>query len=69
MEKVCEAAGKLRINKKCTKCRLRPSCNTCAASAVWETGSFDAIPDYNCKHAEELLHLLYKEQEEMSDCT
>lgn len=68
-EKVCEAAGKLRINKKCTKCRLRPSCNTCAASAVWETGSFDAIPDYNCKHAEELLHLLYKEQEEMSDCT
>ncbi|MGN0422044.1 MAG: radical SAM protein [Lachnospiraceae bacterium] len=61
-EKVSKAAGNIRINRKCTKCHLRPICNTCAASAIWETGSSDAIPSYNCKHAEELLRLLYRER-------
>ncbi|MGN0313334.1 MAG: radical SAM protein [Fusicatenibacter sp.] len=63
--KITEAAKHLRINEKCTHCKLRPICNTCAASAFWETGSYDGIPDYHCQYAEEYLRLLYKEQEEI----
>ena len=65
--KIVEEAKQLRVNEKCTSCRLRPICNTCAASACWETGSYDSIPDYNCRCAEEFLRLLYQEQQNVNN--
>ena len=64
--KIVEEAKQLRVNEKCTHCRLRPICNTCAASACWETGSYDSIPDYNCQCAEEFLRLLYQERQNVN---
>lgn len=40
-------------------------CRTCAASALLETGSYDGVPDYMCRYAEESLRLLREEFAEM----
>lgn len=42
-----------RLNPKCTTCRLRAVCKTCAASAQLETGKYDAVPEYLCRYAKE----------------
>lgn len=60
---VSEAVPRLqRVNEACTRCRLRPLCNTCAAAARLETGRFDGLPDYICQSAEEFLRLLKQRQ-------
>lgn len=64
-KEIIERANRLLINEKCTRCSLRPICKTCVASAFWETGKYDGLPEYNCQCAEEFLRLLYKEQEEL----
>ena len=51
-----------RVNEKCIKCRLRPICKTCVASAWLETGSYDGVPEYLCRYAEAYQNLLYAEK-------
>lgn len=53
----------VRLNVKCSACRLRPVCRTCAAAALLETGSFDGVPDYVCRYAEESWRLVQEEWE------
>ena len=48
----------LHINSKCNTCYLRPFCHICPASALYESGSYDGIPDYICKLAEASYQLL-----------
>ncbi len=50
--------GKMEINDKCSTCRLRPICRTCAASALLENGAYDAVPEYMCRYAEASLEAL-----------
>lgn len=52
----------LKINGKCAQCKLRPLCNTCVATASWETGDFAEVPEYCCKEAKEMLRLLLLEK-------
>lgn len=59
--KISSDAQTLTIHQKCTRCRLRPVCNTCAASALLETGNFHAVPSYHCRYAETFAHLLQQE--------
>ena len=40
----------IRTSEKCGKCTLREVCNTCAACALLETGSYDGVPDYICRY-------------------
>ena len=49
------------MNAKCSACHLRHLCRTCAASALFETGSYDGVPDYMCRYAEESLRMLKEE--------
>lgn len=49
------------MHEKCTTCRLRPICESCAASAYLETGAFDQVPLYHCRRAEALADALAKE--------
>lgn len=49
---------KIVLNPKCSTCKLRPLCRTCAASALMETGDYTGIPDYMCQYAEESFRLL-----------
>ncbi len=55
---VSEETRKILLNPKCSTCRLRPLCRTCAASALLETGSYDGVPDYMCQYAEESFRCL-----------
>ena len=60
---IVEETGKIRLNAKCTACPLRHLCRTCAASALLEAGSYDAVPEYMCRYAEESLRILREELE------
>lgn len=55
-----------RVNEKCIKCRLRPICKTCVASAWLETGSYDGVPEYLCRYAEAYQSLLYEERNSLT---
>ena len=55
---IVEETDKIHLNEKCGTCHLRPLCRTCAACALLEEGSYDAIPTYMCRYAEESYRLL-----------
>ncbi len=59
-QEITSAIRPLRIHEKCAGCALRPVCDTCAASAFWETGAADGMPEYLCRYAEETAKLLEK---------
>lgn len=46
------------LSSKCSACTLRGVCNTCAACAILEQGSFDAVPEYMCRYTVETLNCL-----------
>lgn len=48
----------IRTSEKCGKCTLREVCNTCAACALLETGSYDGVPDYICRYTQKTVQLL-----------
>ena len=64
---IVEETGKILLNAKCSTCHLRHLCRTCAASALLETGSYDGVPDYMCRFAEEALRLLREEWEKIQN--
>lgn len=60
---IVRETGKLLLNEKCSVCRMRHLCRTCAACAFLETGSYDGVPEYMCRYTEETLRLLRKDAE------
>lgn len=64
-KEISEKAKVFRVNEKCTRCRMRPICKTCTASAKLETGEYNGIPEYLCRYSEEYLRLLCKENEKL----
>lgn len=60
-EEVSREAHCFRIHPRCTTCRLRPICPTCAGSAWLETGRCDGLPEYLCRYAAELERILREE--------
>lgn len=64
-QQIRSACAAVRLNVKCSACRLRPLCRTCAASALLETGSYDGVPEYMCRYAEESYRLVLQEAEKM----
>lgn len=62
-QKISAGSKEIRINAKCKKCKYRPICKTCAASAYLETGRYDGVPEYLCQYAEEFYRLLQIEAE------
>ena len=53
-----EQFSQIILSSRCAKCRLRPLCQTCAASAISETGSFDGTPEYMCRYSAQTLRIL-----------
>lgn len=64
-EKISKETKTFKLNEKCIKCRLRPVCKTCAASAYLETGDYEGVPEYLCRYAEEYSSLLYIERNQL----
>ena len=62
-QKISSESKTFHYHKKCTTCPYRPVCKICVASAYLETGSYDGIPEYLCRYAEEYARLLQKELE------
>ena len=57
-QQVSAGIRSIRLSADCSVCSLRPLCRTCAASALLESGSMDARPEYMCRYAGETLRLL-----------
>lgn len=57
-EKTRKEIEKIRLHPRCTACFLRPLCRTCAASALFESGRYDGIPEYMCQYTWESWTIL-----------
>lgn len=62
---IAEETDKILLSSKCSACRMRSLCRTCAASALLETGSYEGTPEYMCQYTEESLRLLRMEAEKI----
>lgn len=58
---------KILLNSRCSACSIRHLCRTCAAAALLEEGSYDAVPEYMCRYTEESLRILRKEWEDIQN--
>lgn len=66
-QKLGKEAARIRMNAGCSACRMREVCQTCAACALLETGSYDGVPEYMCRYTEETLRLLRKDVEKSQE--
>ncbi|MGM9537395.1 MAG: radical SAM protein [Candidatus Onthomonas sp.] len=60
---IMEETEKITLSPKCSQCTLRRVCQTCAACALLETGSYEGVPEYMCRYTKEALRLLEEELE------
>lgn len=44
------AVNEIYLSGECSVCKYRTVCQTCAACALHEGGSFDAVPKYMCRY-------------------
>lgn len=54
-EQIRNQAAQIRTPGKCIGCNYRELCGACAAVRYTETGRFDAVPEYMCRRAEEIV--------------
>lgn len=64
-QEIVRRTGEIRLSPVCAACALRPLCKTCAATAWWETGAFDGVPQYLCQYSQEYYRLLQNELEKL----
>lgn len=58
---VSDEIKNIRLSLTCETCSKRDVCQTCAACALYESGSFDGVPEYMCQYTEQTLKFLEKE--------
>lgn len=66
-KEITRKTAEIRLSPKCTTCSLRPLCKTCAATAYWEAGAFDGVPQYLCEYSEEYYRLIQMEVERIQE--
>lgn len=59
-EKLQAGVRTITLSSKCSKCRLRELCDTCAACALYEGGAHDAVPEYMCRYTENFVEEMRK---------
>ena len=59
-----EATAQIRTPVKCVSCDYRKICGACAAVYYTETGSFEKVPEYVCRRAQEIVRITQKVYEE-----
>lgn len=55
--KLSEGINQINLSCKCSACKMRLVCETCAASALLETGDYQNVPDYLCQYTKKTLEL------------
>lgn len=56
--KIVEDTEQIRLSSRCSACTMNQVCQTCAACALLETGSYDGTPEYMCRYTENTVRLL-----------
>lgn len=64
---IIDKTKQITMPVECTKCKKRPICNVCGASAVAETGGYLQSPRYICKMTDEILKQTQIEYEKLDD--
>ena len=59
-KQIVEKTEQIRLSSKCSACTMQQVCQTCAACALLETGSYDGTPEYMCQYTENTLQMLKK---------
>ena len=66
-EELRRKTAMIRTPAKCVSCDHREICGACAAVCYTESGRFDAVPEYMCRRAEEIVRqtrLAYEERKQ-----
>lgn len=64
-ETIVEETAKITMSPKCSGCKLRAVCDTCAACAFHESGAYDKVPEYMCEYTKETLNYLVSEMKQI----
>lgn len=64
---IIEESQKIKKSIKCSQCKLRYVCDTCAVSAYLETGQYDGVPEYLCRYTKKIIEILQEMQDEMEN--
>lgn len=57
-QEIVQKTSSIETSPVCSECTLRAVCNVCAASAMAECGSYDAVPDYICQYTQSTVKYL-----------
>ena len=60
-EQIVSETAKIRSSSVCAGCKYRYICNTCAMYALYECGSYEAVPDYICRYTRQTIREFEKE--------
>lgn len=52
-----EMTARIRLSAECTSCSYKEVCSTCAAVCFTETGSFEGVPEYNCRRTKAIVRI------------
>ena len=63
-EQIRAATAAIKTPGKCVNCSYKDICGACAAVYYTETGTFDGVPEYVCRRAEEIVDQTQKAWEE-----
>ena len=55
-EQIRAATAAIKTPGKCVNCSYKDICGACAAVYYTETGTFDGVPEYVCRRAEEIVN-------------
>ena len=58
---ISDGVKNICLSHICTGCSKRDVCQTCAACALYESGSFGGVPEYMCRYTEQTLECLKEE--------
>ena len=59
-EKIVKETECIYTSPKCSACKYRAVCNTCAASALAETGNEHEVPEYLCEYTMKTIQNMYE---------
>lgn len=62
-EYIVDECNKIRLSSECLSCKYRTLCRTCAASELYEEGSYGCTPKYMCEYAKWTYEYLKKERD------
>ena len=66
---IVEDTAQIKLSSKCSVCTMQSVCQTCAACALLETGSYDGTPKYMCQYTDntilQLKEYLKEKQEDL----